>query len=70
MNDKLIWYFEVEDRTIGPISSERLLAKLAAGEIHSQQIVWRQTPMKKIYVRAERALASFAASDEALCERT
>jgi len=60
MSDELIWYYEVEDRSIGPVSSDRLATMLESGEIAEHQIVWRQTAEKKIYIRAGRAVASFA----------
>lgn len=69
MNDKLIWYYEIQDRRIGPISSNKLKMLLELGEIGSHQIVWRLTPEKKVYVRAGLAVESFAADGTAVSSR-
>ena len=58
MSHNNTWYLDCDEKRIGPISNETLEAMLRAGEIDPRQVVWQQTPERKFYVRAERALAT------------
>jgi hypothetical protein len=73
MNQNTAWFFDQGDERVGPVSLESLREMLNAGTIHPQQIVWDETPERRVYLRANHAVGaaeiSFQDSGKAMADQ-